>query len=83
MIFRNIDICLKMLFVIGLHPEKTGGKLQYVWYAIITFTGWSLVYLAVLLLFHKTDLTVKDCIETFSSMSTALHVSKLRGIYNE
>lgn len=84
MSFRNLEICRKMMFLIGLNVDKGRGIIQFIWYWSINIAGIVITYLAILLLLQKPDLTMKDCIDMVSSISTSIHVSiaKSRGIWS-
>nr|QNH68065.1 odorant receptor 41 [Apriona germarii] len=69
----NINFYLKLFNLIGVHPEKGGNVFQIMTYIFGAFVNLSTVFLSILLLVVKEQVTITDIVDCIESIGLLLH----------
>ncbi|KAJ8917578.1 hypothetical protein NQ315_000061 [Exocentrus adspersus] len=74
MYFSNLNYCIMMFDLIGVHPEKGYTFKQIFWY-LFTLVFWQLtvIYLAILYIVYKEDITIEDVTSSLETFFMTFH----------
>lgn len=68
MYFYNINYCIKLFNLMGVHPEKGRNVFQILTYILGVFLNLSIVFLSILLLIVKKRVTITDITDSIETI---------------